>query len=42
MKAMFVAFAAIILIAVAADLALNQAGFSAAERFSLKDVRLGN
>ncbi|MEM7236620.1 MAG: hypothetical protein AAF317_01715 [Pseudomonadota bacterium] len=42
MKIMIVAFTAIILIAAAADVALNQAGFSAAERFSLKDVRLGN
>lgn len=42
MKAMLAAFAAIFLIAFAADFALDQAGFSAAELFSLKDVRLGN
>ncbi|MEM8841811.1 MAG: hypothetical protein AAGD47_08560 [Pseudomonadota bacterium] len=41
MKAMFAAFAAIVLIALAADYALHNAGFSSAEQFSLKDVRLG-
>jgi len=40
MKAMWIAFAAIIIIAVAAPLALEQAGFSVAERSAGNDVRL--
>lgn len=40
MKTMLIAFVSIVVIAVVADFALNEAGFSAAERFSLKDVRL--
>ncbi|MEL6477797.1 MAG: hypothetical protein AAFR17_10770 [Pseudomonadota bacterium] len=40
MRAMLFAFIATILIAVVADVALDYSGFSAAERFSLKDVRL--
>lgn len=42
MKTMLVAFASIALIAVAADVALDQSGFSAAERFSGDDVRLSD
>ena len=40
MKAMLAAFAATILIAVAADFALDRAGFSAAERTTSPSVRL--
>ena len=41
MKTMLIAFISIVLIAVVADLALDQAGFSAANVFSLENVRLG-
>ncbi len=40
MKAMLVAFAAIIVIAIGADLALREAGFSSAEQNSGSAVRL--
>ncbi|MEV8467163.1 hypothetical protein AB0T83_10260 [Fluviibacterium sp. DFM31] len=40
MKAMFLAFAAVIVIAFAADQILQRAGFSAAERTSGDSVRL--
>jgi hypothetical protein len=40
MKAMFAAFAAIVVISVGAWYALGQAGFSAAERGSSASVRL--
>lgn len=40
MKAMLAAFAAIVIIAIAADFGLEQAGFSAAERTTGAAVRL--
>ncbi len=40
MKAMLLAFAAIIVIAIGADNALNYAGFSASEQGSAPGVRL--
>jgi len=42
MKAMFAAFAAIIVIAVGANLILGQAGFSAQDRTAGAAVRLGD
>ena len=42
MKAMFIAFAAIIIIAVAADLILDQIGFSSMERTAGVNVQLDN
>ena len=41
MKTMLIAFVSIVVIAVIADQALNAAGFSAADIFSLDSVRLG-
>lgn len=40
MKAMFIAFAAIILIAIAADYGLERAGFSTQEKQAAPSVRL--
>ncbi len=40
MRAMFAAFAAVIIIAIAAPFVLEQFGFSSAERYSASDVRL--
>lgn len=42
MKAMFAAFAAIIVIAVGANLALEHMGFSSADQTSSPSVRLGD
>ena len=42
MKAFLAAVVAMVVIAVGADLALNQAGFSAEEKFSKRDVRLSD
>lgn len=41
MKAMLIAFAAIIVIAVGANLVLDRMGFSSAEQTSSSSVRLG-
>ncbi|MFK7943734.1 MAG: hypothetical protein AB8B85_12590 [Paracoccaceae bacterium] len=41
MKAFLAAVVAMVVITIGADLALDQAGFSAEERFSKRDVRLG-
>lgn len=40
MKAMLAGFAAIVLLSIAANYALQQAGFSAEEKFSGSSVRL--
>ncbi|MEW9919210.1 hypothetical protein AB2B41_06325 [Marimonas sp. MJW-29] len=40
MKAMLTGFAAVILIAIGADLALDQIGFSSVERFSGEATRV--
>lgn len=40
MKAMYIAFAAIVVIAVGADFALDHIGFSSQDQFSGPDVRL--
>lgn len=42
MKAFLAAILALIVITVGADMALEYAGFSAAERFQKEDVRLGS
>lgn len=42
MKAFIAAIVALVVISVGADMALDQAGFSAEEKFSKRDVRLGN
>lgn len=42
MKAFLAAVVAMFVIGVGADLALDQAGFSAEEKFSKRDVRLGD
>lgn len=41
MKTMLVAFVSIVIVAIAADQALNVAGFSVADVFTLDSVRLG-
>ena len=41
MKAMFLAFAAIVVIAVGANLALDHMGFSSADQTTSPSVRLG-
>ena len=41
MKAFLAAIVAMVVISLAADIGLDRAGFSAAEMFSLENVRLG-